>query len=190
MCVDGCHRQRGLTLIELIMFIVIVGVALAGILTVFNITTRSSADPMIRKQMLAIAEGLLEEVQLQPFTWCDPDDPNAATTVINTAGCALEAMGPEAGETRGSATTPFDNVNDYNGCGPGVAACNLDSPIPSISGTFTAPAGYSAAITVAPDALPGIPADSSLRITVTVSHGSGSLALEGYRTRHSPNLLP
>jgi hypothetical protein len=28
-----------------------------------------------------------------------------------------------------------------------------------------------------------------LRITVTVSHGSDSMTLEGYRTRHSPNFF-
>lgn len=185
MCINDSHRQRGLTLIELIVFIVIVGVALAGILTVFNVTTKSGADPMIRKQMLAIAEALLEEVQLQPFTWCDPDDPKAATAPDTTTpppvGCTtLEAIGPEAGETRGSATTPFDNVNDYNG---------LAGITTSITGGAM-PSGYSAAISVAQNALNGIAAADSLRITVTVTRGADSLALEGYRTRHSPNLLP
>lgn len=189
MCINGFRRQRGLTLVELIVFIVIVGVALAGILTVFNITTQSSADPMIRKQMLAIAEAVLEEVQLQPFTWCDPDDPLAATAA-SSAGCtggtggandeSKLPLGPEAGETRASTTAPFDNVSDYNG---------LAGITTSITGTAM-PAGYSAAITVAQDALNGIAAADSLRITVTVSHGSDSIALEGYRTRHSPNSLP
>ena len=62
------RRQRGVTLIELIVFIVIVSVGLVGILSVLNLTTRSSADPLIRKQMLAIAEGLLDEVAAQPLT--------------------------------------------------------------------------------------------------------------------------
>lgn len=189
MCINDSHRQRGLTLIELIVFIVIVGVALAGILTVFNVTTKSSTDPMIRKQMLAIAEALLEEVQLQPFTWCDPDDPLAATAADST-GCtggtggandeSKLPLGPEAGETRGSATTSFDNVNDYNG---------LAGITTSITGGAM-PSGYSAAISVAQNALNGIAAADSLRITVTVTRGADSLALEGYRTRHSPNLLP
>ncbi len=72
------HRQLGISLIELIMFIVIVSVALAGILLVLNVTTKSSADPLVHKQALAIAESLLEEVELMPFTYCDPDDVNAA----------------------------------------------------------------------------------------------------------------
>ncbi|MFA6270799.1 MAG: prepilin-type N-terminal cleavage/methylation domain-containing protein [Candidatus Paceibacterota bacterium] len=191
MCIS--RRQQGMTLIELIVFIVIVSVALAGVLTVLNITAKSSADPMIRKQMLAIAEALLEEVQLQPFTWCDPDDPNAATAT-GTAGCTagyVEASGPETiaavVEARGNATTPFDNVNDY-------ANLSLPSPILSSTGSFSAPTGYSASIAVTPEALNGVgdatPASASLRISVTVTNGGESIVLEGYRTRHSPNLLP
>lgn len=148
--------------------------------------------------MLAIAEGLLEEVQLQPFTWCDPTDANAATAT-STAGCAtivenLGVPGLEAAQTRTSATTPFNNVNDYNGCGSGVAACDLASPIPSISGTFTSPAGYSATIAVTPEAINGVgdatATSASLRIAVTVTYGADSITLDSYRTRHSPNMLP
>jgi MSHA pilin protein MshD len=190
-------RQHGATLIELIVFIVIVGVALTGMLTVLNLTGRTGADPMIRKQMLAIAEGLMEEVAAQPFTWCDPDDPTAATANNVTVFCTLpvEAIGPEAGETR-LLNPPFDNVNDYNGCGPGVAACDLVSRIPSITGTPWAPAGYTAAIRVAlPLSALGpaanlVPAAASLLITVTVSFNTENLTIEGYRTRYAPNLLP
>ena len=49
-------KQRGVSLVELIMFIVIVSVALAGILLVFNVTTKGSADPLVHKQALAAAE--------------------------------------------------------------------------------------------------------------------------------------
>ena len=86
------HKQRGISLVELIMFIVIVSVALAGILLVMNVVTRSSADPLIHKQSLAIAESLLEEVELMPFTFCDPDDPDAAlaTTVRQHCGTGSE----------------------------------------------------------------------------------------------------
>ena len=55
-------RQKGLTLVELIAFIVIVSIGLTGILAVMNQTVRSSADPMARKQALSFAEAVLEEV--------------------------------------------------------------------------------------------------------------------------------
>jgi MSHA pilin protein MshD len=183
-------RQHGITLIELIVFIVIVGVALTGMLTVFNLTARTGADPMIRKQMLAIAEGLMDEVAAQPFTWCDPDDPVAATAI--SAVCATQEFtapgAPEAGETRvGPAPPFFDNVNDYNG---------LAGIINNITGTAM-PVGYSAGITVVQSALGPlvplanqVPLAASLLITVTVSFNNENLTVQGYRTRYVPNLLP
>lgn len=188
MCTNS--HQRGFTLIELIVFIVIVSVALVGVLTVFNVTTKSSADPMIRKQMLAIAEAVLEEVMLQPFTWCDPDDPLAATATQYSDCPATRQDSATAGESRGSSTFPLDNVFDYNGL---VNVTNSASGTPAT----VMPAGYSASITVAQAALSTIAATDSLLVTVTVCHaaacpsvGADSIVLEGYRTRHSPNMLP
>jgi MSHA pilin protein MshD len=198
-----CHRPRvedGVSLVELIVFIVIVSVAAAAVIGTLSMATRASADPMIQKQALAIAEALLEEVQLQPFTYCDPDDPDAATA-LNTAGCTAggaEAMGPEGGapwgpETRTGGTTPFDNVNDYQV--GGVAGTGLDiSPITDLAGAaIPGLGGYSANIKVAAQALGTIPASDSLLITVTVNGPAGSnttVVLHGYRVRYAPNALP
>lgn len=181
MCTSRC--QRGLTLIELIVFIVIVSVALVGVLTVFNVTTKSSADPMIRKQALAIAEAILEEVMLQPFTWCDPDDLNAATATdyadCSVSTAAQNTVTAKAGEARGT-TTALDNVFDYNG-----AAITT-----SISGGSSAL--YTANVTVAPAALNTIAAasEAALLISVSVSSGIETIQVQGYRARHSPNALP
>ncbi len=191
------RQQRGLTLIELIIFIVIVSVALTGVLLVLNATTQSSADPLVRKQMLAIAEGVMEEVRMQPFTWCDPDDANAATAT-SAAGCTGGALGANdqlktpltftVGETHATVSTPnptspFDNVADYNGA---AIATNIAGA--------ALPAGYSASVAIAQEALgPAAlqaPASATLRITVTVTRGADTMVLEGYRTRYAPNSLP
>ena len=185
------HKQRGISLIELIMFIVIVSVALAGILLVLNVTTKSSADPLIHKQSLAIAESLLEEVELMPFTWCDPNDVNAASAVSaascsagmdqNKGGAALTTHTP-ASETRYSTSDPFDNVADYGGFS---MAAGL---IMDITNTNIGLAGYKADIAVARNGLTGLPADAALLITVTVTGTDGvPVVLEGIRTRYSPN---
>lgn len=200
MCSRRLCVQSGVTLIELIMFIVIVSVALVGVLTVLNVTTRSGADPLIRKQMLAIAEALLDEVQSLPYTWCDPDDRSASTatsatldaTATDPSQCwdAVEGLGTEtvAGmtDTRGSATSPFDNVSDANGLATSTG----------ITGAAL-PAGYSARVAVSQAALGSVPATDSLLIAVTVCRaaacptaGADSVLVEGYRTRHSPNSLP
>ena len=176
--------QSGLSLIELIMFVVIVGVGVAGVLMVFNVTTQKSADPQVRKQMLAVAEALLEEVQVKSFTICDPDDANAATAVTS-ADCADPAndesdppLGPEASDT---ARAAYDNVSDYNGLSL--------SPASDINGTQLI--GYAATVSVTQQQLEGsIPLEASLRITVTVTHGGDSLSLSGYRVRFAPRSMP
>lgn len=187
------HNQRGISLIELIMFIVIVSVALAGILLVMNVTTKSSTDPLIHKQSLAIAESLLEEVELMPFTWCDPNDVNAASAVSaagcsagmdqNKGGAALTTPTP-ASETRYSTSDPFDNVADYGGFSMAAGS------IMDITNTNIGLAGYKADIAVARKGLAiGLPADdAALLITVTVTGTDGvPVVLEGIRTRYSPN---
>ncbi len=186
--------QRGISLVELIMFIVIIGTALIGILAVMNQTTAHSTDPLIRKQALAIAESLLEEVELMPFTFCDPDDVNAASAV-SAASCtggvggandeSKLPLGPETGETRYSATTPFDNVSDYNGFNS-VA----DGGIKDITGNaIAALSTYSAGINVSNATLSSVPAGAALRITVTVDGPGGTqVELDGYRTRFSPRI--
>ena len=193
------RRQRGLTLIEQIMFIVVVGIAAAGIVGVIGYATRASTDPMIHKQALAIGEALLEEVQLMPFTYCDPDDPQAGTAnsaTVGATGCSaggVEAAGGEGAapfgpETRISAATPYDNVNDYHGftmAGGIVDIAGNPVPIAELS-------SYTASVTVAGQALGGVAASESLLITVTVTHPqlNPSIVLNGYRVRYAPNALP
>lgn len=187
------HNQRGVSLVELILFIVIVSLALAGVLGVLNVTTRNSADPLVYKQALSIAESLLEEVALMPFTYCDPDDANAANaTAADAANCpaaggigGVENLGPEAGETR-YAAPQFDNVNDYHNFT--MTAGNISD----ITGTaIPLLAGYSATVTITAPGLVAIAAANTLLITVTVTGPDNiAITLEGYRTRYAPVTLP
>lgn len=85
-------------MIELIMFIVIVGIGVAGVLSVFTTSVKSSADPIVRKQALSIAESLLEEILLKDFK-----DPNGGTNGVST--CTLAT---------GSNRSLWDDVCDYN----------------------------------------------------------------------------
>jgi MSHA pilin protein MshD len=182
------RRARGFTLVELVLFIAIVGAGLAGVLLAYDYAARGSADPIVRKQALAIAESLLEEIQQMPFTYCDPDDANVSTAT-SSAGCATtaESMGPEAGESRYSATTPFDNVNDYNRFN---TVTDASPGIRDITGTLIAGlASYSATVTVTATALGVVAASDSLLITVTVTGPANVVVtVDGYRTRYAPNL--
>ena len=178
---------RGFTLVELVLFISIVGIAIAGVLGAYVHAARDSADPVVKKQALAIAESLLEEIQQMPFTFCDPDDPQAATAASAASCTTAEAIGPEAGESRYSSATPFDNVNDYHGYN---TATEVPPGVKDISGTPIAGLGlYDAAVTVAQAALPGVAAGASLQITVIVTApGNVAVTVDGYRTRYAPQL--
>ncbi|GAA0762211.1 type II secretion system protein [Ideonella azotifigens] len=173
--------QRGLSLIELVMLIMVLGIALTAILQVFIQATRASADPQLQRQALAVAESLMEEVQLMPFTWCDPDDANV-DTATSTAGCAsvVEVIGPEGGEQR-SGTPQFDNVNDYNGLTLSGITDISGNAVPGLS-------TYTAAVKVANAALGSVASSEALQITVTVTGPNGvQVTLDGFRTRHAPN---
>lgn len=175
--------QRGLSLIELVFFIVVVSAAMTGVLLVFLKATVASGDPALRRQALAVAESLLEEVQLMPFTFCDPDDANVATAT-SSAGCAglPEALGPESGENR-FATPQFDNADDYHGY---TMAGIVDITNSAVAGLSS----LGASVSVAPAALGSIGAGSgdAVRITVTVTGPHDiNISLDGYRSRHAPN---
>ncbi|NVD74496.1 hypothetical protein HUX88_28840 [Duganella sp. BJB1802] len=181
------RAQSGLSLVELIMFIVIVGIAVVGVLQVLGFGARSSPDPMRRKQALALAEGMMEEVRLARFTFCDANDPAAEQPdTVNPAKCTIpEVLGLEVNNIG----RPFDNVSDYAGTYTTDAAGNAF------------PAGYQAVVAIAPDATLGpagaqIPSDATsanmnvLHITVTVTYTGGDpVVLDGYRTRYAPRSL-
>ncbi|WP_019141388.1 prepilin-type N-terminal cleavage/methylation domain-containing protein [Noviherbaspirillum massiliense] len=192
------RHEQGLTLIELVLFIVIVSVGIAGILSVLNVTSRSSADPQVRKQALSIAEAMLEEIELARFTYCDPTDPAAETATksivgVVAGGCTSAATLENAGIEAGSSTErPYDNVNDYvNQFGiPKAYSTDANNKSFIIDGNT-----YNASVTIRqaafPDGANAIPADSALMITVTVTDSQGnSITLDGYRTRYAPNALP
>jgi MSHA pilin protein MshD len=157
-------------------------------LVLYNQVTKSSVDPLVRKQALAIASSLLEEIELRAFTYCDPDDANVYTATASPGGgCSTdEVVGFEPGETRYASPT-FDNVNDYDGFN--MAGANIRS----IDGTaINGLAGYAVLVAIVPIAggeLPDVTTLSdALRITVTVTGPAGvSVSLQGYRLRYAPN---
>jgi MSHA pilin protein MshD len=196
-----CARRRsaGFSLIEVVVFIVVLGIAFVGMLILYNRVTSASVDPMVRKQALAIASSLLEEIELRAYTFCDPDDPNVytATSTVGCTGAAyIENIGPDtlpssSIETRYS-TPRFDNVNDYDGfrMGSGETDPNVRTAANAI---ITELANYKVVVAVAQIAAnelgTDVPTTEALRITVTATHVPTGIAtsLQGYRVRYAPN---
>lgn len=195
MCIR--HKcARGMTLIELIIFMVIVGIAAVSVLQMLSVASRNSVDPGRSKQALLLAEALLEEVQGAPFTFCDPTDARASqatSATTNPGGCSsiVEAVGQVAPEP--VLARPFNNVNDYV-TQYGVNATpfnNASGDIVDIDGNSIAVSGFSATLQISQAAFNGVAAADSLRIVVTVSDTTGHtppVVAEAYRLRYSPQI--
>jgi len=193
------NKQAGVTLVELVVFMVIISAALAGVFKVLEITNRGSADPLVRKQALSIAESLLLEIQQQPFTFCDPDDASASTAVSaadctnsqNKGGATLASPTPVS-ESRYSSTDPFDNVADYGGFTmPGGGCTGICSP--GDTAPLTGLTGYAATVTVtrvgAAAPFASFASDAALKISVRVTGPANTdVTLTGYRVRYAPNI--
>jgi len=84
-------RVRGFTLPEALLALVVIGIGLAGLMLAFGNSLRGDGDALVQRQMGAIAQELLEEIQLKPY---------AAVANTAPAGCARDT---------------FNDVSDYNG---------------------------------------------------------------------------
>ncbi|WP_162888625.1 prepilin-type N-terminal cleavage/methylation domain-containing protein [Dechloromonas sp. HYN0024] len=119
-------RSRGFTLIEMIISIVVIGIGLAGVLVSFNVAVRSSADPLISKQLVSIAEAEMEGIMLQDFTTlastttCASCPPGYGVNVVVTPGVLWEDIPNTAtiSVTAASGTQNFVLINHRTNYGP------------------------------------------------------------------------
>lgn len=150
-------NQKGFTLIELIVAMVIISVALVGVMSVINYTTLHSADPVLRHQAIAIAEAYMEEISLKNYR--DPDDGNL---------CPVKE----------SSRDLYDNVCDYKGLSDSGVVDQNGNPIIGLGNYFVN-------VSVSNPEQPFGPSGatvSGLKIDVTVTDPANeSLTLTGYR---------
>ena len=161
-------RQRGLSLLEMILAIIIISVALVAIMSTFVVATRGSVDPMVSRQAQLIAEAYLEEILLKRFI-----DPQTSRICGG------------AGTVEGSRVA-YDNVCDYNGLS--------EAPTDQFGNPIAALAAYSVQVSVDTSGSVnlnglvngGANTDRVMRVDVTVTGPSGvSVTLSGYRTNYN-----
>jgi MSHA pilin protein MshD len=147
------HRERGVTLIELVVSIVIIAIAASAVLGVLSTSVGRSADAMVLSQAVAIAESYLEEISLKPFT--DPDGTDGEANRVD-----------------------FDDVDDYDGLIDVGARDQFGTALASLSQyTVSVSVAASAALTSVPSA------DAErIDVRVTYPPNV-SVMLSGYRTR-------
>lgn len=162
------RTSGGFTLIEVIIFIVVVSAGLVGILLVSNTVVRSSADPMVQKQAVAVAESMLEEILLKEY--CDPDTATLAPPAAPVCPASRIAADQEA--TRNL----WDDVDDYNSFATAGGVTDVTgAAVPGLG-------GYNVSVAVgSPAPVTGGGTVNLKAVTVTVGWNGGNVVLVGYR---------
>jgi MSHA pilin protein MshD len=160
------HLQQGVSLIEAVLFIVVVSVALVVVLKTFDIANQGSVDPLIRRQALAIAQAMLDEISAKPF--------GSAATDVTADGYTA---GPVNSATRANA----DDIDDYDGYDQTGITTLSNAPLTGLE-------NYQVHVDVDPitsGELGTVPVADAFRITVTVTAPSGEqFVLAGYRANY------
>ncbi|GAA3955719.1 type II secretion system protein [Allohahella marinimesophila] len=161
----GRSLQQGVTLVELVITIIVMGIALTAIIGAMSATIGRSSNIIIQDRSLQLAQAYLDEIAPKRF---DENTPSGGVP-STTYPCDTSAEGGESRET-------YDDLGDYDGL--------VDNPPRSqTSSQFVAYEGYSVSVKVECTSRAGIAAANLKLITVTVTPPSGpSMAFARYRS--------
>jgi MSHA pilin protein MshD len=108
------NLQSGVSLVEMVVFIVVVSIALLALVGVFRQATIGNVDPLIRVQALEAAQSKLDEILLLKY------DENTPTGGI--PACSSAQLGSQA--CSNTADANLNDVDDYNGVN------EINTPLP------------------------------------------------------------
>lgn len=94
--------QQGVSLIELIVFMVVVSIALIALVGVYRQATINNADPVIRLRALESAQSLLDEIIALKY---DESTPTGGVPACST---------PDGKECDNAPDNNMDDVDDYH----------------------------------------------------------------------------
>jgi len=158
-----CASRRGFTLIEVVVLIVVIGIAMAGVLLIFQNTVGRSADPQISKQSLAIAEAMLDEILLTAYV---NDGPPAS---------GKREDFNEVSDYAGYSTTGVKDIKDVAVPGLDLYDVLVAVATQTLSGSSTPP-----------PAVPDVTESKRVTVTVTYRPTNTSVSLDGYRLKYAP----
>lgn len=146
--------NKGFTLIEMIMFIVIVSIGLTVLVRVFSQSVGQSVDPAMRIKALEKGQAIMDDILARKF---DENTPTGGVPACDsTDGVACAGI---------SADSDYDDVGDYNGY--------TDNSEPSFSASVTVVSAGSEL---------GITNTDARRITVVVNMPDGNdVTLSAYK---------
>jgi MSHA pilin protein MshD len=152
---DRRFQQAGATLIELVVFIVVISIALVALLSVYQQSVTRSVDPIVRVRLLELAQSQLDVVLAQRYDQASP------AGGVPACGSQMPPGHPSAPSCTGSG-----GVSSFDG--------QTDTPYP----------GYSRSVSVvfAGSELGLADNEAAKRITVIASAPNGeAVTLAAYR---------
>jgi len=111
--------ERGTTLVELIVTIVILSIALTGVVFAIQGGLSRSSDPMVQLRAVALAQAYIDEIMGKRYDEKTPNNgiPPCRASAPPPRRCTVEgSFGPDGGE---SSRDRFDDVDDYHGLDEG-----------------------------------------------------------------------
>lgn len=193
-------RHNGFTLIETLIFIIVVGIGVAGIAQLYVTNVKESATPLVRERSSALAKAFMDEIMAKRWDentpvggGCVESGSNSCTNYCaalsdaqcSHSKCSLTVPGNCEPAATASGTigaeeanrSEWDDVDDYHGYSPATPQ-DIDG------NDLTQYSGYALSVTVQPLAAAwnGVPAADVRRIVVDVASPMGeSYTLIGYR---------
>ena len=143
-------NSKGFSLIELVITIVVLGIALSALSSSLFSGVGRSADPLWQSKATQLSQAYLDEILSMRYQENSPLGGGAV------GSCSI--AGAETGE---SSRSLFDDVDDYNGLAE--TATFLDGS------TTSSYSGYSVSITVSCDDHLGVSSKNTKLITLTVT---------------------
>lgn len=148
----SAERARGFTLLELVITLVIIGVAFGAIAGLVATLGRGSASPVLQTQALYLAQGYLEEAMLRAYA--DPDGV--------AEGCLVSR-------------DLWDDIGDYHACLNPTTPLAAAAPSDSSGAALPGLSRYRVSMTVAaPTSVGGA---TTRRVEVRVTHEDGGFDL-------------
>ncbi len=154
------RRSGGATLVELVITIVIINVAIAGVVGAFALLVGRSADPLNQTRAIALAQLYADEILARRY-----DDSTPPGGVPRWSGCTIN--------TEEASRANYDDVDDYQAISGGpptdAAGVSLDA---------TAYQGFTVSISVAcAGAEVALPDIDAKRVDITIQDPSGNAYL-------------
>ena len=135
------NSQSGLSLIEAIIFILILSIALSAIISAYIYMTRYSANSMLNLRTVELSQAVMDEILSKGYDENTPVGGGCvdgyADTSCTSGTTAQAAVAGSFGTNPGEIRSRFDDVDDYHDlayCGAGVT----DPPLPCAAGSCPA----------------------------------------------------